>query len=143
MNWFTKRFDKESINRAVADGGNDRCEHVDADGSLAFSVGTESDSFGSESYITCKSCFSAAEEREGKELCHCRDCGLDKPKSETSEWTWFDFYAPQGDEAVVICKECWVLPKHKQRLADDRDHARREDEEVEARAVRRSSSRAG
>lgn len=56
----------------------------------------------------------------------CQDCGLEKPAEEIRKWTWYDFYEPQGDEPRLVCRECWALPQHKQRMAEDA-YARKEE----------------
>lgn len=50
----------------------------------------------------------------------CCDCKKSKFKYLTREWRWYDFYAPQGDEPMTICNECWTKPRHQERLARDR-----------------------
>jgi hypothetical protein len=52
-------------------------------------------------------------------IVRCGDCGKDKFKYLTTEWRWFDFYAPQGDEPLVICDCCRKLPKHCERVRKD------------------------
>lgn len=54
------------------------------------------------------------------EIVRCNDCKQDKFKYLTGEWRWYDFYAPQGDEALIICDCCWKLTRHQRRLAEDR-----------------------
>ena len=38
------------------------------------------------------------------------------------QWRWYDFYAPQGDEPLEICKCCWEAPKHQERMLRDRQN---------------------
>lgn len=40
-------------------------------------------------------------------------------RKDGAEWRWYDFYAPQGDEAPFICFACRALPKHLARVARD------------------------
>lgn len=124
MNWFTrgvlagdaaykqKQFDQ--------DGG---CEHAEKDINLAQVVRREMDSFGPvSSYVCCKACDDKAAEEEDNQEVGCQDCKMVVKKKDTISWRWYDFYAAQGDEAVVICNACRVLPKHLDRVArDDQD----------------------
>ena len=49
----------------------------------------------------------------------CDDCKQARARKDTIEWRWYDFYAPQGDEPLVICTECQSKPKHVKRVAKD------------------------
>jgi hypothetical protein len=143
MNWFVTKTYKKDIEALVARGTVGTCGHEPL-----VIARIEVDSFcrselDGDGCAMCASCAEQHRRSEGEEKVVCRDCSTTKPRSETWEWEWYDFYAAQGDKALVVCKECWQLPKHRQRMADDLDSARREDEEAEARAARRASNRSG
>jgi hypothetical protein len=129
MNWFTKSIiaasdDKYKQAKLDEDGG---CEHVEKEVNLAYAIHRENDSFGVVgSWVCCKPCHEAAAEAEGLETEVCKDCSQPVAKKDGFFWRWYDFYAPQGDEALFICKACSVKPNHLQRVA--RDKAAREDE---------------
>ena len=114
MNWFTR-------GAATKVGEfDDVCEHVEQDESLAAFYSQENDSFGIvDRYVMCKECSDAQEKALEEELVGCRDCGIQKPAKEITAWRWYDFYAPQGDEAVNVCDACWKQPKHIERMEDD------------------------
>jgi hypothetical protein len=129
MNWFTRgaivgdaAYKTKLLNE---DGG---CEHVEKDINLAAVLRREMDSFGPvSSYVCCQACDTKALEEEDNEECVCRDCGMTVKKKDGIEWRWYDFYAPQGDEALFICNACKVLPKHQNRVARDDQDRRDED----------------
>lgn len=60
------------------------------------------------------------------DICGCYDCKQPKFKYQVTEWKWYDFYAPQGDEPLVICDTCWDAPKHKERRRKDQADYNRE-----------------
>lgn len=110
MTWFTygtpDRLCKEDLIHA------DKCEHVEEDMGLATKYSMESDSFGPVGiYIQCEECFEETKRQD--RLNHCYYCNEEK---ETREWKWYDFYAPQGDEALEVCSECWDKPEHQRRI---------------------------
>ena len=128
MNWNTTKFDAPSIARALADDRSDLCEHVEKDKKLAYVVRSELDSFGPVGvYVCCKACEDEYKKAEDEELVTCADCKQEKPRSETFEWRWFDFYAPQGDEPLIICTTCRKGEKHAKRVREDADRLLRED----------------
>lgn len=101
--------------------GTDFCSHCSAD-DLTKAVGYfyEKDSFGFVfAEIVCEGCRDEGLKNEGEEKVCCHDCKGAFPKKETCEWRWYDFYAPQGDEPLVICNNCWGAPKHQARVAKD------------------------
>ena len=121
MNQMGMRNDERFVARCLADDRSDFCEHVDADRKLAVAVLCEDDSFGPVGrFVVCSNCLRASREAEAAEMVCCADCLVRKPRRETREWKWYDFYAPQGDEPRCVCKECWKLPMHQERMADDR-----------------------
>ena len=94
------------------------CEHVTADWSLAVQGTAETDVWGSDiPYFCCQKCVDL----QGEEIHEspCEDCGAEVKVSEMREWRWYDFYAPQGDEPVYICKGCQLGPKHRKRIKED------------------------
>lgn len=119
MNWFTQGSTKK-VNDL-----DDVCEHVEQDPTLAAFYSQENDSFGIVGrYVMCRECHTEQQKALEEELKCCHDCGKQKPAKFTREWRWYDFYAPQGDEALVICDACWKQPKHTRRMAEDaRDYA--------------------
>ncbi len=129
MNWCRNRFDASSIRVALADEHSDRCSHVEANEASAFVVHSEVDSFGPVGVmVACKGCDDKRMAAENAELVLCCDCKTKKPAMDTFEWTSFDFYAPQGDEALVVCRDCGAKPKHAARVAKDAAAARSEDD---------------
>ena len=137
MNWYVKGVYSsfESIKDAVNEGA-ECCEHCYIDGdsmndldeefitaSLKEGVFTkrgEMDSFGPVCiFISCHVCEEANQEAEDNETVHCDDCKQARARKDTIEWRWYDFYAPQGDEPLVICTECQSKPKHVKRVAKD------------------------
>lgn len=126
MNWFTRNYiqhrSKEQKEKIVAKLDN-ACEHVEADSSLLFCISSENDSFGSESYGMCEQCLHALLAEEGEEDVVCHDCHQTFKQKDTISWRWYDFYAPQGDEPLIICKTCKTQEKHKARVyKDDQDY---------------------
>ena len=130
MNWFTNGSvrDQKHAERLFTEGGG--CEHVEKDISLAAYWSAENDSLGRETYVYCKECWEKAQQEEDEEEECCFDCGKMFPRKDTIAYKWYGFYAPQGDEPLIICKDCKVLPKHLSRLARDRSE-REEDERLE------------
>lgn len=93
----------------------DYCEHIEEGETLGLKYSMESDSFGPVAvFIQCEDCFEHKKEQDRYNICY--DCGEDK---RTDQWRWFDFYAPQGDEPLEICDDCWDKPKHQQRMHKD------------------------
>lgn len=116
MNWFT-----HGVTTKVGEC-DDVCEHVEKDHSLAVSFTQENDSFGIvDRYVMCRACSDAQAKALEEEIVCCHDCNEHKPAKETTQWRWYDFYAPQGDEALVICDECWKQPKHIERMRKDNE----------------------
>ncbi len=129
MNRLSTRRDPRFIQLWLKHSGGDRCEHVEQNSALAFAVLCEDDSFGPVlRNVVCEACFADVEEAEKHRRCICQDCRKSVPKAETREWRWFDFYAAQGDEPLVLCLGCWEAPKHLERMAEDRNSERSENE---------------
>lgn len=129
MNWSKSSSSAASVQLGLKDERNDRCSHVEKDPTTAVVFRREMDSFGTVSgIILCTACESAAQEAEDGEIVKCRDCGANHRRENTHEWRWYDFYAPQGDEPKIICKACWRLPKHVERMAQDRNDESRDRE---------------
>ena len=129
MNWFTRAFVKTTTTDAkkadlVAEHGG--CEHVIENPSLLYVIQYENDSFGREGYCCCKVCYDAGEQARQEEPTTCHECKQTFPRSETTTWRWYDFYAPQGDTPMVICNTCYAAPKHQARMARDREEAQAE-----------------
>lgn len=114
MTQFTDRF-----NVTVRDEF-DHCEHVVV-GGKAFRAIYESDCCGPVGvYACCKECSEALDKQEEEELVTCDDCGQEFQRKDTHEWKPYDFYAPQGDEPMVICNTCRTAEKHLARCRKDR-----------------------
>ena len=118
MNWF--RNDPPSL--WEKDKRTDRCEHVE-NGVLAVVAAGEFDNFGPVGVeLMCQECFDRMKEEEMSRTVFCHDCKTEKPKKECCNWTWFDFYAAQGDEPLTICNDCWSKPKHVHRMHVDEEN---------------------
>jgi len=90
-------------------------------------MGCEDDSFGPVGrFVMCEPCYKAKHD-EDEEMTFCHDCKKTEKAKETIKWRWYDFYAEQGDEALVICRECWKAPRHQDRMANDRAERDEED----------------
>lgn len=130
MNWFTSAV---NVNVDSLDGV---CEHLEESGANVAPHATyENDPWGREGYGMCQACYEKSLEAADAELEVCYDCGQEFPMGEMVEWRWYDFYAPQGDEPLFICKHCQCQDKHRQRVARDQELYRQEfaDDEVEDR----------
>lgn len=120
-NTFMFTTDPPRVQRWLADPASDLCEHVEADHAQAFSVRGEDDSFGPVCRaVLCRACNEQAQAEDDVEDVVCQDCHGHFPRRETRAWRWYDFYAAQGDEEVILCLECWRAPRHQQRMAADR-----------------------
>lgn len=123
MNWFTNASVSSLSDEAKASKVvelDDLCEHVEADSKKLYRISREHDSMGSESYGMCEECWNKAEEYEDNQEDTCHDChGVFKMK-ELKEWKWYDFYAPQGDEPLLICESCQQAEKHVERVRKDK-----------------------
>lgn len=98
----------------------DHCEHVQT-GGKAYRAIYESDCCGTVGvYACCKECSEKIDAREDEEEVTCHDCGQDFPRKDTVEWKPYDFYAPQGDEPLVICNSCRMAEKHLERRRKDK-----------------------
>lgn len=129
MNWFvTDYIAGNSLAYKQERAEEDSCcEHVEKDPSCATHNHKEMDTWGPVStWVCCEACHKEAEEREGAELVTCHDCGQEVESKDTISWKWYDFYAPQGDEPLVICNECRVKEKHRERVRKDREDYDRE-----------------
>lgn len=121
MNWFTEEFDKNRISYMAARPECDFCEHTEHDHSKIFVVTKEKDSFGDVGwYAQCEACYKSSQEDKEAEEVICHDCGKIVTRKEVREWKWYDFYAAQGDEPLLICEDCWNRPQHAERRKRDR-----------------------
>ncbi len=106
--------------------GTDFCKHVSEDDtSKGVGFFYEKDSHGYVfTEIVCQECKDETQKEIDEEPTCCADCSQDKPRKEVYAWKPYDFYEAQGDEPLMICDACWVLPTHKARIEkDDRDRA--------------------
>lgn len=109
----------------ATDNRYDLCDHIKM-GDRCWDI-TENDSFGIVSgYYCCQACKDEADREEGEELVYCADCGEEKKTKDTIRWKWYDFYAPQGDEPLIICNECADKEKHQARVTKDLESYERE-----------------
>lgn len=67
----------------------------------------------------CQSCVQKENEEYENELVFCGDCKTLKPRKEVRSWRWFDFYAAQGDEPMLVCTSCWGAHRHQRRMEQD------------------------
>ena len=125
MNWFTN---KVFPNLSSVIDLDDQCDHLEDNPNQPVYVTYENDSFGVVgSYAACESCKKEQRKKELEEtILRCLDCKQPTELKDGSYWQWYDFYAPQGDEAIFICNECWNKPSHQHRMAKDK-----RDEEME------------
>lgn len=123
MNWFTRSAiigTTEAKKKMIEEDGG--CDHVVADPDLAVSVSREKDSFGTVGqYVCCAECLNKQAEAENEVKYCCTDCKSMVAKKDGLHWRWYDFYAPQGDEPIFVCNPCRVLPKHQNRVRQDRE----------------------
>lgn len=114
MTQFTNRYN------VIVKDEYDHCEHVKV-GERAYRAVYESDCCGTVGvYACCKECSENLDKQEDEELVTCDDCGQEFQRKDTSEWKPYDFYAPQGDEPMIICKACRIADKHLARCRKDR-----------------------
>lgn len=125
---MANQLSTKSVTKALLDHPyTEHCEHILAATACAVAVLCEDDSFGPLTrYAVCKACHDKAKAEHNAQLVTCCDCKQHKPRSDVRQWRWFDFYAPQGDEPLDVCKACWDEPKHQSRLAQDRMDAQAE-----------------
>lgn len=98
----------------------DFCEHLTV-GAVAYRAIYENDCCGTVGvYACCKECSEALDKQEDEEIVTCDDCGGEFARKDTHEWKPYDFYAPQGDEPMVICGTCRLAEKHLARVRKDR-----------------------
>lgn len=121
MNWPMHSIDPKRVKSHLADAASEPCEHVESDSSLAYAVTGETDSFGPVTrFVLCRKCNDALQQEEAAEEVVCHDCKIPLKRGDSLEWRWYDFYAPQGDEPLVLCRECWGSPRHKARRERDK-----------------------
>ncbi len=123
MNWLTAALvgnlsdDAKAEKVSKLDG---ICKHVEQDSTKLYKISREHDSMGSESYGMCKECCDKAQEYEDNQEDTCHDCHGTFKMKELKEWRWYDFYAPQGDEPLLICDTCRQSEKHIERVRKDK-----------------------
>jgi len=124
MNWFTRenittRSEDKKKELIEQDGA---CPHAEKDLNLAQVLRSEKDTWGPVStYVCCFECDEKTSQQEQKEIVVCCDCSGSFEKSETIQWKWYDFYAPQGDQPMTICRGCRSKEKHQERVRKDRE----------------------
>ena len=123
-NWFTEQpFSNVSEEKRIVAVGKleDMCEHVSEHPEMLYMVSRENDSFGVVGeYGMCQACYRKMRDDIDSKEVTCHDCGNVVLKKNTISWKWYDFYAPQGDEPMIICHDCRVKDKHKRRIIQDR-----------------------
>lgn len=102
---------------------SDYCDHCSAtDLSKAVGYFYENDSCGPVfRHIVCEECRAVCQKAEDEQPVMCHDCKLTVLVKDTINWRWYDFYAAQGDEPLVICKDCQGKETHIKRVARDRE----------------------
>lgn len=122
MNWFTKEAISTNPGFSKIDKCNkldNLCEHVKENNDLLYIVVSENDSWGKESTGLCEKCYDENNKSEDEEEVICEDCKGEFKKKDTIEWCWYDFYAPQGDEPLIICNSCKSKETHIERVRQD------------------------
>ncbi len=115
MNWSVRSV------RKIVGPCDDHCEHL-KEGDTAYIIHEERDSFGTVcAYAECAACAEQRHNDEQEKQVVCCDCKQRFRVADTREWCWYDFYAPQGDEALVLCHTCWKAPKHVARMLKDEE----------------------
>lgn len=103
----------------ICEGGN--CEHLQK-GDQSFGFTAENDSFGSEYYLYCETCYNQFLLDRKNELVICHDCMEDVPRNTTV--THIPYYVdeePRAKWAKIICNDCRVKPRHLVRLDADEE----------------------
>lgn len=121
-NYFTTEIvvGDDAYKTKKASNLEDVCKHVQEDPSKLHIISREKDSFGIVGEIgLCNECHTKARKEADEELVYCNDCNQQVPRKETISWTWYDFYAAQGDEPIIVCRTCENGDKHRQRVARD------------------------
>lgn len=67
-----------------------------------------------------RDCETARLKEEQGRTVTCFDCKQEVSNKDTIRWCWYDYYAPEDEDPLTICKECEGAPKHVQRVARDR-----------------------
>ena len=121
MNWPMHRFIKSISQNDIDNALDGSCEHI-AIGQPGHLVG-ENDSFGPMvRYLECNDCYKETKRLEEEEEVFCTDCGCTVKVKDTISWKPYDFYAPQGDEPLIICNSCKVKETHLERVAYDKQN---------------------
>ncbi|AFQ96572.1 hypothetical protein STRATTON_122 [Erwinia phage vB_EamM_Stratton] len=124
MNWHV-----HGITAKVMKEDHDRCKHLKV-GQMATRYTAECDLFGRETYYVCEPCYVKLQEELKQEEVTCSDCGGNFPRKQTTMWKWYDFDHLQGDEALCICDNCSSLPRHQNRVEQDKRNYEEEFPEV-------------
>jgi hypothetical protein len=116
----------EQVRRFLAMEESDRCEHVQANPTLAYGVFVEHSDMGiHDARVVCQPCLEQAEEAQANGTEWCIDCKTSKPARECLRWREWDFNPSEGGEDLYVCQACRALPKHKARVErDERDRQR-------------------
>lgn len=123
MNWIVRRVIKTVTQEQFDE--YEHCDHVKVGESAYY--GCEHDSFGPlDGYLCCETCRESQRKSEAEELVYCNDCGKEHPRANTVAWKWYDFYAPQGDEPIIVCDTCRLAARHQRRVAKDQADYNRE-----------------
>lgn len=104
---------------SICEGGN--CEHL-KESDQAFGYTAEKDSFGSEYYLYCETCYNQFLLNRKAEPVICHDCMEDVPRNTTvTHIPYFVDEEPRSKWAKIICSECRVKPRHLARLDADEE----------------------
>lgn len=103
----------------ICEGGN--CEHL-KENDQAFGYTSENDSFGSEYYLYCETCYNEFLEERKVVPVECHDCKGKFPRNETcTHIPYFVDEEPRAKWAKIICNGCRVKPRHLARLDADEE----------------------
>lgn len=111
--------------------GADFCEHCSAN-DLSAAVGYFYEQENGQyvfAEIVCEVCRLEAQKVIDETPETCEDCHHEVPHKDVRYWRPYYFHAPSGDVPATICKACWELPKHQERMKkDDEDYRAEMDE---------------
>ena len=59
----------------------------------------------------------------------CHDCGEPLVAYEARTWKNWDFSPAEGDEELVLCKHCYLAPRHQERISKDAVYRQRDEDD--------------
>jgi len=127
MNQLKTITDLDKVREMITNPHCEACDHVRENSELAVAIFTEKDSFGPLCwYAVCEECYQKTVKDEDAEVCACHQCKTVMTRGKLYAWKWYDFYAEQGDEPMLLCSTCRNSEQHKERVAEDRRHRKKE-----------------